>query len=80
MAKFGGAALSVEPDVEEAGHEGGPISLVDALEQAGQARVGRVALDELLVIEELVAQRRERVEGQIQEPATLEVRRGPGGR
>ena len=57
-----------------------PDLLVDALEQAVQARAGRVGGGELLVIEELVAQRRERVEGEIQEPVDARRTRGPGGR
>ena len=72
-ARVDGQVLVVEPEVEEVGDEGRGELCVDALEQAGEARIAREALHELLVVEDLVADLPELVRGQVQELIALEL-------
>ena len=72
-ARVDGQVLVVEPEVEEVGDEGGGQLRVDAFEQAGQARIPREALHELLVVEDLVADLLELVRRQVQELVALEL-------
>ncbi len=65
--------LLLQADVEEVRHEGGRHLGVDALEQAGQARVAREALHELLVVEDLVADLPQFRSAQVEELAALEA-------
>ena len=64
---------AAQPEIEESErHRVGDL-LIEALEEPGQRRVGRVALDELLVVEEPIAQLGQLVDGQVEQAAPVEI-------
>src|SRR5262249_49236072 len=68
-------AVTTDAEVEEAKRDRIGDLLVEALEESGQVRAGRVTPNELLVVEQSIAEPDEVVDVEIQQPTSVKERR-----